>query len=220
MRRTLGPSTVTIGGLLEHLALGEDHYFTQQLLGRDYPAIWAPMAENPDWDWNSAGSHSPEALRTLWSEAVAWSEAAVGEALADGGLDRPLAVSDWDEAPNLRRMLVDLVEEYARHTGHADLIRESIDGFVGEDAPGVASRHSKHRLTGPERPSCAPSVCYCAAGARRSGSRSPRSTPTRRSWSTSRRRSPVPSPTGSSTASTYDHPIDSGDPLPYLANAG
>ncbi len=42
--------------------------------------------------------------------------------------------TEWSEAPNLRRMLVDMIEEYARHTGHADLIRESIDGLVGEDS--------------------------------------------------------------------------------------
>jgi uncharacterized protein DUF664 len=135
MRRTLGPSTVTLGGLLKHLALVEDHYFTHQLLGRGYPAVWAPMAEEHQWDWTSAAQDSPEQLRTLWLQAVARSQAATGEALADGGLDRPLATSDWSETPNLRRMLVDIIEEYARHTGHADLIRESIDGLVGEDAP-------------------------------------------------------------------------------------
>jgi hypothetical protein len=135
MRRTLGPSTVTLGGLVKHLALVEDHYFTHQLLGRGYPAVWAPMAEEDQWDWTSAAQDSPEQLRTLWLEAVARSQAATEEALADGGLDRPLATSDWSETPNLRRMLVDIVEEYARHTGHADLIRESIDGLVGEDAP-------------------------------------------------------------------------------------
>jgi hypothetical protein len=135
MRRSLGPSTMSLGGLVKHLALVEDHYFTHQLLGRDYPAVWAPMAESSDWDWTSAAGDSPEELRTLWLEAVARSEAAVNEALAGGGLDRPLAISEWSETPNLRRVLVDLIEEYARHTGHADLIRESIDGLVGEDAP-------------------------------------------------------------------------------------
>ena len=135
MRRTLGPSALTLGGLVKHLALVEDHYFTHQLLGRDYPAVWAPMAEDDDWEWTSAAEDSPQELRTLWLEAVARSESAVEEALADGGLDRLLAMSDWSERANLRRVVVDLVEEYARHTGHADLIRESIDGLVGEDAP-------------------------------------------------------------------------------------
>ena len=135
LRRTVGTSTMTLGGLVKHLALVEDHYFTHLLLGRDYPSVWAPMAQDPDWDWHSAGDDSPEQLRELWLAAVARSEAALDEALADGGLDRMLALSDWSETPNLRRVLVDLIEEYARHTGHADLIRESIDGLVGEDAP-------------------------------------------------------------------------------------
>ncbi len=135
MRRTLGPSTVTLGGLVKHLALIEDHYFTHQLLGRDYPAVWAPMEESDDWDWTSAGDDSPEELRALWIQAVERSEAAVGEALSGAGLNRPLAIFVGSETPNLRRVVVDLIEEYARHSGHADLIRESIDGLVGEDAP-------------------------------------------------------------------------------------
>ena len=58
---------------------------------------------------------------------------------AGAGLDQLAKYCEWDELPNLRRVVVDMVEEYARHTGHADLIRESIDGLVGEDA---ASRES------------------------------------------------------------------------------
>ena len=135
MRQPLPPSTVTLGGLVKHLALVEDHYFTHQLLGLDYPAVWEPMAQDDDWEWTSAADDRPEALRTLWLDAVARSEVAVDRALAEAGLDRRVAISDWSEAPNLRRVLVDLIEEYARHTGHADLIRESIDGLVGEDAP-------------------------------------------------------------------------------------
>ena len=135
MHRTLGPSRLTLAGLIKHLALVEDHYFTHQLLGGDYPAVWAPAAGNHDWEWTSAVEDSPEGLRRLWLDAVARSEEALDEALAKSDLDQPLAISDWAERPNLRRMLIDLIEEYARHTGHADLIRESIDGLVGEDAP-------------------------------------------------------------------------------------
>ena len=64
------------------------------------------------------------------------SRAAVTEALADGDLGQ-LARQKWPDglAPSLRRILVDLIEEYARHTGHADLIRESVDGLTGEDPP-------------------------------------------------------------------------------------
>jgi hypothetical protein len=73
----------------------------------------------------------------LWQEAVARSRSAVTEALAGGGLDQ-LARGVTDsrgESPSLRRILIDLIEEYARHAGHADVIRESVDGLVGEDPP-------------------------------------------------------------------------------------
>ncbi len=126
---------MTLGGLVKHLSLVEDHYFTHQLLGGDYPDVWAPIAHTDGWDWTSAAADSTEALRTLWLESVARSQAAVAQVLSDGGLDRLMAVSDRPEPMNLRRVLVDMIEEYARHTGHADLIRESIDGLVGEDAP-------------------------------------------------------------------------------------
>ncbi len=134
-QRTLGPSSMTLGGLMKHMALLEDHYFTHQLLGHDYPAIWAPMTEDENWEWTSAAHDSPEDLHTLWVEAVHRSEGAVDQTLAKGGLEQRLAISSWSETPNLRRVLIDMIEEYARHTGHADLIRESIDGLVGEGAP-------------------------------------------------------------------------------------
>ena len=54
--------------------------------------------------------------------------------MADGGLERARGRSRGGP-PSLRRIVVDMIEEYARHTGHADLIRESVDGRVGEDAP-------------------------------------------------------------------------------------
>lgn len=73
----------------------------------------------------------------LWQDAVARSRSQVEEALADGGLDRLAAgaTSAQGEAPSLRRLLIDMIEEYARHVGHADLIRESVDGLTGEDPP-------------------------------------------------------------------------------------
>ena len=56
--------------------------------------------------------------------------------LADGDLDQPSTfITSSGEHPNLRRVLVDLIEEYIRHTGHADLLREAVDGLVGEDPP-------------------------------------------------------------------------------------
>lgn len=136
LRATLGPSTVTLGGLLKHLALVEDDWFSVKLHGRDPHPPWDAVdwKADRDWDWHSAAEDSPDELLSLWQEACDRSRALVAEAIAEGGLDR-LAAFTWPDgrAPSLRRLLIDMIEEYARHVGHADLIRESVDGLVGED---------------------------------------------------------------------------------------
>ncbi len=88
---------------------------------------------DPDWDWHSAAEDTPEELLALWQDAVDRSRARVAEALADGGLER-LPRRRWPDgrAPSLRWIVVHMIEEYARHNGHADLIRESVDGLTGE----------------------------------------------------------------------------------------
>jgi hypothetical protein len=138
MRATLGPSTMTLGGLVKHLALVEDEYFSGRLPGRELGPPWDAVDwdADPDWEWHSAAEDSPDQLIALWRDAVARSRSAVAEALADGGLDR-LARRAWadGQTPSLRRILIDIIEEYARHAGHADLIRESVDGLTGEDPP-------------------------------------------------------------------------------------
>ena len=138
LRATLAPSSITLGGLLKHLALVEDDYFSRRLLGRELGPPWDAVDwdADPDWEWHSAAEDTPEQLRTLWQDAVARSRSSVTEALADGGLDQLARGTQWSEPPSLRRILIDLIEEYARHVGHADLIRESVDGLVGEDPPG------------------------------------------------------------------------------------
>jgi hypothetical protein len=139
LRATVGASSITLGGLLKHLALVEDDYFSGRLHGRDPqpPFDTVDWDADPDWEWRSAAEDTPEQLYTLWQDTVTRSRSLVAEALADGGLDR-LARRTWPDgrAPSLRRILIDLIEEYARHVGHADLIRESVDGLVGEDPPG------------------------------------------------------------------------------------
>jgi uncharacterized damage-inducible protein DinB len=135
---TVGASSMTLGGLLKHLALVEDEYFTRRLLGRDFPPPWDTVDwdADPDWEWHSAAGDTPEQLLTLWREAVTRSRSAVSEALAGGGPDQLARYISADgRSPSLRRLLIDMIEEYARHVGHADLIRESVDGLVGEDEP-------------------------------------------------------------------------------------
>jgi hypothetical protein len=135
-RATVGASSMTLGGLLKHLARVEEGAVARKLLARAPAPPWDTVdwKTDPDWDWHSAAEDSPEQLLTLWQAAVERSRVAFAEALADGGLDHLGRFTTSDgESPSLRRILIDLVEEYARHNGHADLIRESVDGLAGED---------------------------------------------------------------------------------------
>jgi hypothetical protein len=139
LSQALAPSTMTLGGLLKHLALVEYKYAPAWA---DAPQpVWRPwetvdFETDPDWDWRTAADDSPEEIYGIWHDAVAWCRAAWAAALADGGLDTPSHFSTDDgRSPNLRRLLVDLHDEYARHVGHADLLREAVDGLVGEDPP-------------------------------------------------------------------------------------
>jgi hypothetical protein len=87
-----------------------------------------------DWEWRMAVDDSPEVLYGIWRDAVEWSRAAGSTALADGGLDQPSKLTTEDgRSPNVRRLLVDLHDEYARHVGHADLLREAVDGRAVDD---------------------------------------------------------------------------------------
>ena len=134
----LAPSTMTLGGMLKHLAYVEDWWFNQVLADNPTAKVWAEVdwASDPDWDWSSAGQDSPEQLRSLLDEAVATSDGIRDEALATGqGLEtvsKRRSPRDPERVYSLRWILVHMIEEYARHNGHADLIRESIDGRVGE----------------------------------------------------------------------------------------
>ncbi len=135
LRATHPPSTITLGGLLKHLAYVEDHWFSYVLQGRDRMAPFDAVdwAATPDWDWDSAADDTPEQLHELWAAAVERSRAAVKDALTDGDLGRRAQRPRRDgSAPTLRWILVHMVEEYSRHNGHADLVRESIDGRTGE----------------------------------------------------------------------------------------
>jgi Protein of unknown function (DUF664) len=141
MLATVGASTMTLGGLLKHLALVEDEYFTRRLHKRPLGPPWCDVdwEANPDWPWESAADDSPDQLMTLWLDAVNRSRESVTEALSAAGVGQLARFTFPDgQAPSLRRILVDLIEEYARHTGHADLLREAIDGRVGENPPGPA----------------------------------------------------------------------------------
>jgi uncharacterized damage-inducible protein DinB len=135
LRATVGASTMTLGGVLKHMAYVESSWFSQSLHGHDREPPWDTVdwSADPDWEWHSAGEDSPEQLLALWLDAVARSRVLVTEALSGSGLEQ-LAKRTWPDgsAPSLRWIVVHMIEEYARHNGHADLLRESVDGATGE----------------------------------------------------------------------------------------
>ena len=137
IRATLGPSTITLGGLLKHLAVVEATSFAWKLHGRrPFPPFGDADWSDEDWHWRVENDDTPESLERLFRESVVQGQELVDEAVAAGGLDFTAEVhDDAGNHANLRRILYDIVEEYGRHVGHADLIRESVDGLVGEDPP-------------------------------------------------------------------------------------
>ncbi len=135
LNATTASSSLTLGGLLKHLALVEENWFSHRLHGREMGAPWdgVDWESDPDWQFRSAADDTPEELRELWGGAVERSRALLAAALAEGDLDQMAEESPLDPRQmNLRWILVHVIEEYSRHNGHADLLRESIDGVTGE----------------------------------------------------------------------------------------
>jgi uncharacterized damage-inducible protein DinB len=134
----LPPSTMTLGGLLKHLAYVEDWWFNQVYADNPAREPWASVDwdADGDWDWHSAVDDTPEQLSWLYDDMVATSNRVMHEAFAHPSalevLSKRTFRSDPSRKYNLRWVLVHMIEEYARHCGHADLIRESIDAQVGD----------------------------------------------------------------------------------------
>jgi hypothetical protein len=138
LQTSVGASSLTLGGLLKHLAANEDYLFTVKFRGEPMDQTWTVLGwdGSNDWDFESAADDPPEHLYALWDGAVARSRSRLADALSDGDLGQKAAVHGSDGVhANLRRLVCDLIEEYGRHTGHADLLREAVDGRVGEDPP-------------------------------------------------------------------------------------
>jgi len=129
----LPPSTMTLGGMLKHLAYVEDWWFGQSFAGRPpaSPFDDVDWEADEDWDWHSASGATPEELRTLFDRFVEASDEIISAAasLDEVGARRSSRAPD---GISLRWILTHMIEEYARHNGHADLIRESIDGSTGQ----------------------------------------------------------------------------------------
>jgi uncharacterized damage-inducible protein DinB len=128
-RRAVEPSTLSLLGLVRHMAEVERGWFRRVMSGQDAPKLYCSDT-NPDGDFDDAVA-DPEVVAEAWK---AWrSEVAYAEQFVAEAPDLGIVGSDARHAPiSLRELLVHMVEEYARHNGHADLLRERIDGRLGQ----------------------------------------------------------------------------------------
>ncbi len=127
-RRAVEPSTMSLLGLVRHMAEVERSWFRRRFAGQDVPKRYQTEAD-PDGDFNGAVADQAvvDEAWNAWREEVAFAE----QFARDADLD--LVFHTTDGTPiSLREMLVHMIEEYARHNGHADLLRERIDGRVGQ----------------------------------------------------------------------------------------
>ncbi len=128
-RRSVEPSTLSLLGLVRHMAGVERSWFRRVMAGQDAPPIFYSDTD-PDGEFNGAVP-DPEVVAEAWEAwraEVAFADRYLAEApdldiVGDAG---------YQGAISLREVLVHMVEEYARHNGHADLLRERIDGRVGQ----------------------------------------------------------------------------------------
>jgi uncharacterized damage-inducible protein DinB len=132
MARRLAPSELTLAGLVKHLALVEDDWFQRVFLGVELPEPWAsaPWDEDRDWEFHTAVEDDPSELLALYEQACERSRAAVRS--AEGMDDLSVEKSRDGVRFSLRWIMLHMIEETARHNGHADLLRENIDGKTGE----------------------------------------------------------------------------------------
>jgi uncharacterized damage-inducible protein DinB len=130
-RRAVDPSSMSLLGMVRHMAEVERGWFRRFMAGQDAPPHFYSEAD-PDGDWDRAAP-DPELVAQawdVWRAEVAFADQFVAEAPS---LDLVGAKEDrWRGAMSLRWVLVHMIEEYARHNGHADLLRERIDGRVGQ----------------------------------------------------------------------------------------
>jgi Protein of unknown function (DUF664) len=128
----LPPSELTLGGLLNHLALVEDNWMEGLFLGHPDREPWVGVDwdADPDWDFRTAADLEPEELRGWYRDACQRSRHIVSVAASlDQRSVRPRRDGRYF---TLRWVLLHLIEETARHAGHADFLRQALDGSVGE----------------------------------------------------------------------------------------
>ncbi|MGW9212791.1 DinB family protein [Embleya sp. NPDC055664] len=124
--RAVPPSTMSLHGLVRHLAGVERWWFRIQFAGEELPLLYY-SDEDPDQDFDSLDGDTDEAF-AVWRAECQHSRRITAAAPS---LDETGTRKRTGEPISLRRILVDMIAEYARHNGHADLLRERLDGTTG-----------------------------------------------------------------------------------------
>ncbi|RST04070.1 DinB family protein [Streptomyces sp. WAC07149] len=125
-RQSSPPSTLSLLGLVRHMAEVERQWFRRTIGGADVPHLWS---ENRDFQaaYDATDATRAEAV-AVWQAEVEHSRAV--EAAAES-LEVTAYVPRWEQEASLRLVMLHMITEYARHNGHADFLREAIDGTVG-----------------------------------------------------------------------------------------
>ncbi|MFD8750774.1 DinB family protein [Kitasatospora sp. NPDC059577] len=124
--RSSPPSTLTLLGLVRHMAEVERTWFRRVINGEDLPLVWSADGDY-QVAYDATGATRAEAF-AAWRTEV---EHARRIELAAETLDVTGYQARWDAEVSLRLVMLHLIHEYARHNGHADFLREAIDGVVG-----------------------------------------------------------------------------------------
>jgi uncharacterized damage-inducible protein DinB len=127
-RRAVPPSTMSLLGLVRHLADVERGWFRRVWAGLDVPALYR-LEDDPDGDFDGAVG-DPSMVAQAWEHLA--EEQAFADALIEAEPDLGRVLASHHGPLTVRELLVHIVEEYARHNGHADLLRECVDGRIGE----------------------------------------------------------------------------------------
>jgi uncharacterized damage-inducible protein DinB len=127
-RRAVEPSTMSLLGLVRHMAEVERGWFRRRFAAQDVPKRYQSEAD-PDGDFNGAVA-DPDVVAEAWA---AWRDEVAFADRFTNDTDLGFVGQDGAGTPiSLRELLVHMIEEYARHNGHADLLRERIDGRIGQ----------------------------------------------------------------------------------------
>ncbi|MFI5636654.1 DinB family protein [Streptomyces goshikiensis] len=125
-RKSSPPSTLSLMGLVRHMAEVERQWFRRTVGGADVPHVWSDRRDFQE-AYDATGASGAEAF-AAWEAEVAHARRV--EAAAES-LEVTAYVPKWEADVSLRVVMLHMIHEYARHNGHADLLREAIDGVVG-----------------------------------------------------------------------------------------